>query len=86
MDVAFRCLPSLELHAGDPLVVPLQMPPCYCSPSQYPHSSQQYRPVSVPYSPQQGQALPQPGQQTGLFNSFSFPLEHFMCFFPAFSF
>ncbi|KAF4788166.1 R3H domain containing 1 [Turdus rufiventris] len=59
------CLPSLELHAGDPLVVPLQMPPCYCSPSQYPHSSQQYRPVSVPYSPQQGQALPQPGQQTG---------------------
>ncbi|XP_068051344.1 R3H domain-containing protein 1 isoform X9 [Anomalospiza imberbis] len=42
-----------------------QMPPCYCSPSQYPHSSQQYRPVSVHYSTQQSQALPQPGQQTG---------------------
>ncbi|NXU33959.1 R3HD1 protein, partial [Drymodes brunneopygia] len=42
-----------------------QMPPCYCSPSQYPHSSQQYRPVSVHYSTQQNQALPQPGQQTG---------------------
>ncbi|XP_063257040.1 R3H domain-containing protein 1 isoform X2 [Prinia subflava] len=42
-----------------------QMPPCYCTPPQYPHSSQQYRPVSVHYSPQQSQALPQPGQQTG---------------------
>ncbi|NWS27834.1 R3HD1 protein, partial [Polioptila caerulea] len=42
-----------------------QMPPCYCSPSQYPHSSQQFRPVSVHYSAQQNQALPQPGQQTG---------------------
>uniref|UniRef100_A0A803VPC7 R3H domain containing 1 n=1 Tax=Ficedula albicollis TaxID=59894 RepID=A0A803VPC7_FICAL len=42
-----------------------QMPPCYCTPSQYPHSSQQYRPVSVHYSTQQNQALPQPGQQTG---------------------
>ncbi|NXS02425.1 R3HD1 protein, partial [Oxylabes madagascariensis] len=42
-----------------------QMPPCYCSPSQYPHSSQQYRPVSVHYSTQQSQALPQPAQQTG---------------------
>nr|XP_014123132.1 R3H domain-containing protein 1 isoform X2 [Zonotrichia albicollis] len=42
-----------------------QMPPCYCTPSQYPHSSQQYRPVSVHYSTQQSQALPQPGQQTG---------------------
>ncbi|NXQ59647.1 R3HD1 protein, partial [Anthoscopus minutus] len=42
-----------------------QMPPCYCAPSQYPHSSQQYRPVSVHYSTQQNQALPQPGQQTG---------------------
>ncbi|NWH31062.1 R3HD1 protein, partial [Chloropsis hardwickii] len=42
-----------------------QMPPCYCAPSQYPHSGQQYRPVSVHYSTQQSQALPQPGQQTG---------------------
>ncbi|XP_039410658.1 R3H domain-containing protein 1 isoform X12 [Corvus cornix cornix] len=42
-----------------------QMPPCYCTPNQYPHSSQQYRPVSVHYSTQQNQALPQPGQQTG---------------------
>ncbi|XP_058695968.1 R3H domain-containing protein 1 isoform X2 [Poecile atricapillus] len=42
-----------------------QMPPCYCTSSQYPHSSQQYRPVSVHYSTQQNQALPQPGQQTG---------------------
>ncbi|NXF17330.1 R3HD1 protein, partial [Rhodinocichla rosea] len=42
-----------------------QMPPCYCTPSQYPHSGQQYRPVSVHYSTQQSQALPQPGQQTG---------------------
>ncbi|NXI02410.1 R3HD1 protein, partial [Pachycephala philippinensis] len=42
-----------------------QMPPCYCTPNQYPHSSQQYRPVSVHYSTQQSQALPQPGQQTG---------------------
>ncbi|NXR42383.1 R3HD1 protein, partial [Zosterops hypoxanthus] len=42
-----------------------QMPPCYCTPSQFPHSSQQYRPVSVHYSTQQSQALPQPGQQTG---------------------
>ncbi|XP_074404009.1 R3H domain-containing protein 1 isoform X11 [Zonotrichia albicollis] len=42
-----------------------QMSPCYCTPSQYPHSSQQYRPVSVHYSTQQSQALPQPGQQTG---------------------
>ncbi|NXC60705.1 R3HD1 protein, partial [Aleadryas rufinucha] len=42
-----------------------QMAPCYCTPNQYPHSSQQYRPVSVHYSTQQNQALPQPGQQTG---------------------
>ncbi|NXD94754.1 R3HD1 protein, partial [Chaetorhynchus papuensis] len=42
-----------------------QMPPCYCTPNQYSHSSQQYRPVSVHYSTQQNQALPQPGQQTG---------------------
>ncbi|XP_031969576.1 R3H domain-containing protein 1 isoform X11 [Corvus moneduloides] len=42
-----------------------QMPPCYCTPNHYPHSSQQYRPVSVHYSTQQNQALPQPGQQTG---------------------
>ncbi|NWS83664.1 R3HD1 protein, partial [Toxostoma redivivum] len=42
-----------------------QMPPCYCTPSQYPHSSPQYRPVSVHFSTQQNQALQQPGQQTG---------------------
>ncbi|XP_075287131.1 R3H domain-containing protein 1 isoform X8 [Opisthocomus hoazin] len=42
-----------------------QMPACYCTPSQYPHSSQQYRPVSVHYSTQQTQPLAQPGQQTG---------------------
>ncbi|NXY85317.1 R3HD1 protein, partial [Alcedo cyanopectus] len=43
-----------------------QMPACYCAPSQYPHSSQQYRPVSVHYSTQQNQPLAQqPGQQTG---------------------
>ncbi|XP_064291271.1 R3H domain-containing protein 1 isoform X7 [Passer domesticus] len=42
-----------------------QMPPCYCTPSQYPPSGQQYRPVSVHYSAQQSQALPQPAQQTG---------------------
>ncbi|OXB67710.1 hypothetical protein ASZ78_002792 [Callipepla squamata] len=42
-----------------------QMPACYCTPSQYPHSSQQYRPVSVHYNTQQSQPLAQPGQQTG---------------------
>ncbi|XP_042639689.1 R3H domain-containing protein 1 isoform X3 [Tyto alba] len=42
-----------------------QMPACYCTPNQYPHSSQQYRPVSVHYNPQQNQPLAQPGQQTG---------------------
>uniref|UniRef100_A0A8C3Q288 R3H domain containing 1 n=1 Tax=Chrysolophus pictus TaxID=9089 RepID=A0A8C3Q288_CHRPC len=42
-----------------------QMPACYCSPNQYPHSSQQYRPVSVHYNTQQNQPLAQPGQQTG---------------------
>ncbi|NXN83817.1 R3HD1 protein, partial [Bombycilla garrulus] len=42
-----------------------QMAPCYCAPSQYPHSSQQYRPVSMHYGAQQSQALPQPPQQTG---------------------
>ncbi|NWH53006.1 R3HD1 protein, partial [Fregata magnificens] len=42
-----------------------QMPACYCTPNQYPHSSQQYRPVSVHYSTQQNQPLAQPGQQTG---------------------
>ncbi|NXW15318.1 R3HD1 protein, partial [Circaetus pectoralis] len=42
-----------------------QMPACYCTPNQYPHSSQQYRPVSVHYNTQQNQALAQPGQQTG---------------------
>ncbi|KAM6071327.1 R3H domain-containing protein 1 isoform 10-T11 [Chlamydotis macqueenii] len=42
-----------------------QMPACYCAPNQYPHSSQQYRPVSVHYNTQQNQPLAQPGQQTG---------------------
>ncbi|XP_071602587.1 R3H domain-containing protein 1 isoform X13 [Heliangelus exortis] len=42
-----------------------QMPACYCTPSQYPHSCQQYRPVSVHYNTQQNQPLAQPGQQTG---------------------
>ncbi|NXC44906.1 R3HD1 protein, partial [Penelope pileata] len=42
-----------------------QIPACYCTPSQYPHSSQQYRPVSVHYNTQQNQPLAQPGQQTG---------------------
>ncbi|XP_025944736.1 R3H domain-containing protein 1 isoform X12 [Apteryx rowi] len=43
-----------------------QMPACYCTPSQYSHSSQQYRPVtSVHYNAQQNQPLAQPGQQTG---------------------
>uniref|UniRef100_A0A8C0F5B5 R3H domain containing 1 n=1 Tax=Bubo bubo TaxID=30461 RepID=A0A8C0F5B5_BUBBB len=42
-----------------------QMPACYCTPNQYPHSSQQYRPVSVHYNTPQNQPLAQPGQQTG---------------------
>ncbi|NWR48113.1 R3HD1 protein, partial [Regulus satrapa] len=64
--VAFSFLPSLKLRAGgDPVLVPLQMAPGYCAPGQYPHSGQQYRPVSVHYSAQQNQALPQPAQQTG---------------------
>ncbi|NWS13998.1 R3HD1 protein, partial [Pachyramphus minor] len=42
-----------------------QMPACYCAPGQYPHSSPQYRPVSVHYSAQQNQPLAQPAQQTG---------------------
>ncbi|XP_071418906.1 R3H domain-containing protein 1 isoform X9 [Pithys albifrons albifrons] len=42
-----------------------QMPACYCAPGQYPHSSPQYRPVSVHYSAQQSQPLAQPAQQTG---------------------
>uniref|UniRef100_A0A8D0GEQ4 R3H domain containing 1 n=1 Tax=Sphenodon punctatus TaxID=8508 RepID=A0A8D0GEQ4_SPHPU len=43
-----------------------QMPACYCAPGQYPHSSQQYRPVtSVHFNTQQNQPLPQPAQQTG---------------------
>ncbi|XP_062434264.1 R3H domain-containing protein 1 isoform X7 [Rhea pennata] len=43
-----------------------QMTACYCTPSQYSHSSQQYRPVtSVHYNMQQNQPLAQPGQQTG---------------------
>ncbi|NXL56138.1 R3HD1 protein, partial [Chordeiles acutipennis] len=42
-----------------------QMPACYCTPNQYPHSSQQYRPVSVHYNTQQNQPLAQPAQQTG---------------------
>ncbi|KAK1165782.1 R3H domain-containing protein 1-like isoform X2 [Acipenser oxyrinchus oxyrinchus] len=43
-----------------------QMPTCYCAPSQYPHSSQQYRAVTpVHYSTQQNQPLPPPAQQPG---------------------
>ncbi|PKU37759.1 ubx hypothetical protein [Limosa lapponica baueri] len=42
------------------------MPACYCTPNQYPHSSPQYRPVSVHYSTQQNQPLAQPGQQTAV--------------------
>ncbi|XP_059676674.1 R3H domain-containing protein 1 isoform X2 [Gavia stellata] len=42
-----------------------QMSACYCTPNQYPHSGQQYRPVSVHYNTQQNQPLAQPGQQTG---------------------
>ncbi|NXU87421.1 R3HD1 protein, partial [Xiphorhynchus elegans] len=43
-----------------------QMPSCYCAPpGQYPHSSPQYRPVSVHYSAQQSQPLAQPNQQAG---------------------
>ncbi|NXM24727.1 R3HD1 protein, partial [Oxyruncus cristatus] len=42
-----------------------QMPACYCAPGQYPHSSPQYRPVSVHYNAQQNQPLAQPSQQTG---------------------
>ncbi|XP_027551670.1 R3H domain-containing protein 1 isoform X12 [Neopelma chrysocephalum] len=42
-----------------------QMPACYCAPGQYPHSSPQYRPVSVHYNTQQNQPLAQPAQQTG---------------------
>ncbi|XP_038277181.1 R3H domain-containing protein 1 isoform X15 [Dermochelys coriacea] len=43
-----------------------QMPACYCAPGQYPHSNQQYRPVtSVHYNTQQNPPLPQPAQQTG---------------------
>ncbi|XP_064926440.1 R3H domain-containing protein 1 isoform X25 [Columba livia] len=44
-----------------------QMPACYCAPNQYPHSSPQYRPVSVHYNTQQTQPLAQPGQQTEYF-------------------
>ncbi|KAJ8253278.1 hypothetical protein GJAV_G00211050 [Gymnothorax javanicus] len=43
-----------------------QMPTCYCAPGQYPHSSQQYRPVTpVHYNSPQSQPLPQPTQQSG---------------------
>uniref|UniRef100_A0A452H5R0 Uncharacterized protein n=1 Tax=Gopherus agassizii TaxID=38772 RepID=A0A452H5R0_9SAUR len=43
-----------------------QMPACYCAPGQYPHSNQQYRPVTaVHYNTQQNPSLPQPAQQTG---------------------
>lgn len=43
-----------------------QMPPCYCSPSQYPVSGQPYRPMgSVPYSGPQSQMPPAPAQPTG---------------------
>ncbi|XP_041119808.1 R3H domain-containing protein 1-like isoform X3 [Polyodon spathula] len=43
-----------------------QMPTCYCAPGQYPHSSQQYRPVTpVHYSTQQNQPLQPAAQQPG---------------------
>lgn len=43
-----------------------QMPPCYCSPSQYTMSGQPYRPVgSVPYSGPPSQMPPAPVQPTG---------------------
>ncbi|XP_048050728.1 R3H domain-containing protein 1-like isoform X4 [Megalobrama amblycephala] len=43
-----------------------QMPPCYCSPSQYPVSGQPYRPMgSVPYSGPPSQMPPAPAQPTG---------------------
>ncbi|KAJ8415038.1 hypothetical protein AAFF_G00007360 [Aldrovandia affinis] len=43
-----------------------QMPTCYCAPGQYPHSSQQYRPVTpVHYNSHQSQPLPQPAPQSG---------------------
>ncbi|XP_061082055.1 R3H domain-containing protein 1 isoform X9 [Conger conger] len=43
-----------------------QMPACYCAPGQYPHSSQQYRPVTpVHYNSPQSQPLPQPAQPSG---------------------
>ncbi|KAM3916385.1 R3H domain-containing protein 1 isoform 2-T4 [Leptodactylus fuscus] len=42
-----------------------QMPTCYCAPNQYPHSNQQYRPVSsVQFSSQPNQTLPQAAHQT----------------------
>ncbi|KAG8444283.1 hypothetical protein GDO86_009459 [Hymenochirus boettgeri] len=43
-----------------------QMPTCYCAPNQYPHSNQQYRPVtSVQYGSQPSQTLPQAAHNTG---------------------
>ncbi|KAM8933441.1 R3H domain-containing protein 1 [Pelodytes ibericus] len=43
-----------------------QMPTCYCAPSQYTHSNQQYRNVaSVQYSSQPNQTLPQTAHTTG---------------------
>ncbi|KAJ1189121.1 hypothetical protein NDU88_005872 [Pleurodeles waltl] len=43
-----------------------QVSGCYCAPGQYPHSSQQYRPVnSVHFNSQQTQPLAQPTQQAG---------------------
>ncbi|XP_077129175.1 R3H domain-containing protein 1 isoform X6 [Ranitomeya variabilis] len=42
-----------------------QIPTCYCAPNQYPHSNQQYRPLSsVQFSSQPNQALPQAAHQT----------------------
>ncbi|XP_069838731.1 R3H domain-containing protein 1 isoform X7 [Dendropsophus ebraccatus] len=42
-----------------------QMPTCYCAPNQYPHSNQQYRPVSsIQFSSQPNQTLPQASHQT----------------------
>ncbi|XP_018094197.1 R3H domain-containing protein 1 isoform X5 [Xenopus laevis] len=43
-----------------------QIPTCYCAPNQYPHSNQQYRPVtSVQYSSQASQTLQQAAHSTG---------------------
>ncbi|XP_067843339.1 R3H domain-containing protein 1-like isoform X6 [Heptranchias perlo] len=43
-----------------------QLSSCYCAPGQYPHSSQQYRPIApIHYNTQHNQPLSQTTQQTG---------------------